>query len=75
MNYKKNLHSEIIKKSHIRSLTYGIEKDRVVSKKILRGRDCVMNIRKNEKLIKAAVPMMNILQEILQGSEDRKSVV
>ena len=68
MNYKKSLHSEIIKKSHIRSLTYGIEKDRVVSKKILRGRDCVMNIRKNEKLIKAAVPMMNILQEILQGS-------
>ncbi|AEB76881.1 sigma-54-dependent Fis family transcriptional regulator [Clostridium botulinum] len=68
MEYNKKLHEEIIKKSHIRSMKYGVERERVISKKILSGKDCVVNIRKNQSLIKAAVPMMNTLQEILQGS-------
>ncbi|KEI05585.1 sigma-54-dependent Fis family transcriptional regulator [Clostridium botulinum] len=68
MKYNKKIHEEIIKKSHIRSMKYGVERERVVSKKILSGKDFVVNIRKNQSLIKAAVPMMNTLQEILQGS-------
>ncbi|QGU94197.1 AAA domain-containing protein [Clostridium bovifaecis] len=68
MAYNEKLHNEMIKKSHERSTYYGVEKERVISTKILKGKDIEFNIKKNNILIKTAVPVMNTLQEILQGS-------
>ncbi|KOA18302.1 acetoin dehydrogenase operon transcriptional activator AcoR [Clostridium homopropionicum DSM 5847] len=68
MDYKKDQRSEVIEKSHLRSINYGIEKERLVSKKILKGRERDYNIKSKESIIKVATPVMDTLQEILQDS-------
>jgi transcriptional regulator of acetoin/glycerol metabolism len=59
---------EIIKRSHKRSEVYGIEKERVISKKILSGKDVSENIRKNKELIRIAAPFTKSLYDFLRGS-------
>lgn len=66
--YDKNNHSDIVKRSHERSLRYGIEKERVVSKKILIGEDMALNIRKNKEVLRVAAPFMENLYDFLRGS-------
>ncbi|KYH34605.1 acetoin dehydrogenase operon transcriptional activator AcoR [Clostridium tepidiprofundi DSM 19306] len=68
MPYTKELHDEIIRKSHERSLKYGIEKERVESKKILKGSEISLNIKKNQELIRIATPFIKNLYDILKGS-------
>lgn len=64
----KSSHSDIVKRSHERSLSYGIEKERVVSKKILSGEDAALNIMKNKEVLRVAAPFMENLYDFLAGS-------
>lgn len=66
--YNKGLHDEIIKNSHERSKEYGVEKERYISKRILKGRDLNTALRKNADLIKKAAPFMKILYDFLKDS-------
>jgi transcriptional regulator of acetoin/glycerol metabolism len=66
--YDKYNHSDIVKRSHERSLRYGIEKERVVSKKILNHEDMVKNISKNKGILQVAAPFMEDLYDFLRGS-------
>jgi PAS domain S-box-containing protein len=66
--YLKNKHDEIIKKSHERCIEYGVEKERVLPKKILRGKEVSENINNNKDLIRVAAPFMDILYNFLEGS-------
>ena len=68
MTYNKENREEIIKKSHERSQKYGIQREQVVSKKILKGQDVVDNIKNNEELIRTAAPFMKIIYDFLIGS-------
>ena len=68
MTYNKENREEIIKKSHERSRKYGIQREQVVSKKILKGQAVVDNIKKNEELIRTAAPFMKIVYDFLIGS-------
>ena len=64
----KEKHDEIIKNSHKRCIEYGIEKERVLPKKILKGEQVSENINNNKDLIRVAAPFMNILYNFLEGS-------
>lgn len=66
--YDKKTREEIIKSSHERSKIYGIEKERVASKKILVGKDVSNAIENNKELIAIASPFMNILYDLLENS-------
>lgn len=66
--YLKNKHDEIIKKSHERCIEYGVEKERVLPKKILKGKEVSENINNNKDLIRVAAPFMDILYNFLEGS-------
>lgn len=66
--YNKGLHDEIIKKSHERSKKYGVEKERSISKKILKGGEISTALRENADLIKKAAPFMKILYDFLKDS-------
>jgi sigma-54 dependent transcriptional regulator, acetoin dehydrogenase operon transcriptional activator AcoR len=66
--YNKKRQEEIIKKSHERSKEYGIEKERTVSRKILKGRDVSENIRHNRELIRIATPFMKTIYDFLVDS-------
>ncbi|MFD3158199.1 sigma-54-dependent Fis family transcriptional regulator [Haloimpatiens sp. FM7330] len=68
MTYDKNKISDVIKKSHRRSESYGIEKERVKPKKILKGKQISNNIKNNRELLKIAAPFVKKLYEILTGS-------
>ena len=68
MSYPIDKKDEIIKKSHERSLKYGIEKERIVSKKILIGNEVTENIKQNKELIMIAAPFTKILYDFLKGS-------
>lgn len=65
---KEKKYSEIIERSHQRSIRYGIEKEQVVSKKILSHEAASENIRKNSELIRIAIPLMEDLYDFLAGS-------
>ena len=60
MIYNKENREEIIKKSHERSRKYGIKREQVVSKKILKGQEVADNIKSNEELIRTAEPFMRL---------------
>lgn len=68
MTYNKENREEIIKKSHERSQKYGIQREQIVSKKILKGQAVVDNIKNNEELIRIAAPFMKIIYDFLIGS-------
>lgn len=61
-------HSEIVERSHRRSIQYGIEKGQVISKKIL-SREAIMEVNhRNRNLIRVATPLMNDLYDFLAGT-------
>ena len=64
----KERYSEIVERSHQRSIEYGIEKEQVVSKKILSGEAAMEILEKNKELIRIAVPLMKDLYDFLAGS-------
>ncbi len=72
MNYKSQYDKEkinlIIERSHMRSEKYGIEKERISSKKILKGEQISNNIRNNRGLLKIAAPFIKKIYEIVSGS-------
>lgn len=61
-------HDEIIKKSHERSKKYGIEKERVVSRKMLTAGEVASRIKNNIYFINIAAPFMTIIYDILRDS-------
>ena len=61
-------YSEIIKRSHERSAQYGIRKDSLGPKRILKGLELEETLRKNETLVQIAKPFMEILYDVLRGS-------
>jgi PAS domain S-box-containing protein len=65
---EKNLYKNIIERSHRRSEEYGVEKDRIISKKIIKGLEIQENIKKNRFLIKAAIEDMNTLYSFLKNT-------
>lgn len=66
--YSKKNREEMIKNSHERSRGYGIEKERVTSKKILEGSEVSTALRKSKKLMDIAAPFMQMLYNLLQDS-------
>jgi transcriptional regulator with PAS, ATPase and Fis domain len=68
MNYSQEKHDEIIKKSHERSIKYGVEKERLYPNKILKGKDVSSHIRQSKELIRIASPFMKIIYDFLRGS-------
>ncbi|WP_138207265.1 sigma-54-dependent Fis family transcriptional regulator [Haloimpatiens lingqiaonensis] len=52
----------------MRSEKYGIEKERISSKKILKGEQISNNIRNNRGLLKIAAPFIKKIYEIVSGS-------
>lgn len=64
----KNLYKNIIERSHRRSIQYGVERDRVISKKIIKGNEIKENIEKNKFIIRAAIEDMNTLYSFLKGT-------
>lgn len=69
MIYGKDKQDNIIKKSHERSVYFGIEENRVFPKKILKGDEITNNIEKNKKFLKIASQFIEILYDFLKGSE------
>ncbi|WP_251861701.1 sigma 54-interacting transcriptional regulator [Clostridium sp. Marseille-Q2269] len=69
MIYGKEKQDNIIKKSHERSVYFGIEENRVFPKKILKGKEITNNIEKNKKFLKVASPFIDIIYDFLKGSE------
>ncbi|OOO63430.1 sigma-54-dependent Fis family transcriptional regulator [Clostridium tepidum] len=67
--YGKDKQDNIIKKSHERSVYFGIEENRVFPKKILKGDEITNNIEKNKKFLKIASQFIEILYDFLKGSE------
>ncbi|EJO5347342.1 sigma 54-interacting transcriptional regulator [Clostridium botulinum] len=68
MIYGKEKQDNIIKKSHERSVYFGIEENRVFPKKILKGKEITNNIEKNKNFLKVASPFIEILYDFLKGS-------
>ncbi len=61
-------HSDIVKQSHQRSIQYGIDKEQVVSKKILSHEAVSENLQKNSGLIRITMPLLRDLHDFLTGS-------
>lgn len=59
---------EIIKKSHERSVNYGIKKNRIFPKKILNSEEMSSNIKHNEKFLSIASPFIKNLYDFLVKS-------
>lgn len=68
MDYNKDNQNDIIKKSHERSKSYGIEKNRISPKKILKAYEMADNIGKNKNLLNLASQFINILYDFLKGT-------
>jgi len=66
--YGKEKQDNIIKKSHERSVYFGIEENRVFPKKILKGKEITNNIEKNKNFLEVASPFIEILYDFLKGS-------
>lgn len=61
-------HAEIVEKSHKRSEKYGIDKNRVASRKILTKKELGLKLEQNKALISIATDFMNVLYDFLSGS-------
>lgn len=59
---------QIIKNSHKRSLDYGIKKNRIFPRKVLKLQETKDNTKKNEKLLNIASRFMRTLYDFLKGS-------
>lgn len=68
MNYSKENQTEIIKKSHERSINYGIEKNRIFPKKVLNSEEANHTLEKNQRLLNVATQFIKILYDFLKGS-------
>lgn len=68
VGYNNEMRDEIIKRSHERSESYGVDRNRIVSKKILTGKDVTSQIKNNRELLKVASPFIKILYDFLRGS-------
>lgn len=66
--YDKNNHCDVVKRSHQRSESYGIEKERIIPKKILNSEDAARNIKKNDEILRVAAPFMKDLYDFLRDS-------
>ncbi|WP_035293840.1 sigma-54-dependent Fis family transcriptional regulator [Clostridium sp. KNHs214] len=66
--YDKDNINKIIERSHMRSEEYGIEKERVSPRKMLKGEQISNNIRNNRGLLKIAAPFIKKIYEIVAGS-------
>jgi PAS domain S-box-containing protein len=66
--YLKNKHEEIIKESHERCIEYGVEKERILPKKILTGNEVSENINNNKDLLRVAAPFMELLYNFVEDS-------
>jgi sigma-54 dependent transcriptional regulator, acetoin dehydrogenase operon transcriptional activator AcoR len=66
--YLKNKHEEIIKESHERCIEYGVEKERILPKKILTGSQVSENINNNKELLRVAAPFMELLYNFVEDS-------
>ncbi|MCG8482607.1 MAG: sigma 54-interacting transcriptional regulator, partial [Clostridia bacterium] len=67
-SYNNEIHNEIIKRSHERSKNYGVDKNRVVSKKILTRKEVTLQIKNNQELLRIATPFLKILYDLLVDS-------
>jgi sigma-54 dependent transcriptional regulator, acetoin dehydrogenase operon transcriptional activator AcoR len=61
-------HGEIIHRSHKRSEEYGIQKQNVVSRKILSPAELKKVLRENEELLEFTIPVMEELYQFLHGT-------
>ena len=68
MEGSKQSHDDIIRKSHERSLKFGVAKDRLYSAKILKGTDINKKLEANRDLIDTANPFLKLLYNFLEGS-------
>ncbi|MGM9974742.1 MAG: sigma-54-dependent Fis family transcriptional regulator [Clostridiaceae bacterium] len=59
---------EIIKESHKRSEDLGIERERVLPKKVIAEEELREILRKNKTLINIAQPFIDMLYQVLEGS-------
>lgn len=64
---KKN-HNEIVERSHKRSKEFGIEKERVFSKRILSDKELEKKLKDNSDLIEISNPYLDELNVFLKGS-------
>lgn len=68
MRYSEEFKKAIIKKSHIRSELYGIEKERVEPKKILKGTEMSKALKENKDIIEVASPIMGNMYDLVHNS-------
>lgn len=68
MRYSEEFKKVIIKKSHIRSELYGIEKERIEPKKILKGTEMSKALQENKEIIEVASPIMGNLYDMVHNS-------
>lgn len=64
----KKQHEEVIRKSNLRSESFGIEKDMIFSKRILNPSEKQTIIKRNEELLTIAKPHIDNLSEIVAGT-------
>ncbi len=68
MRYSDEFKKAIIKKSHIRSERYGIEKERIEPKKILKGSEMSKALQANKEIIEVASPVIGNLYDMVHDS-------
>ncbi len=68
MNKKDLIQKEIIRKSHLRSLEFGVQKEQKFPIKILSGNEVKSNLLRNEYLLNVAAPFMQIIYETVKDS-------
>lgn len=61
-------HDDIIRKSHHRCIRYGIDKEMVKPRKILKGKELRAILDENKNLIEIAKPFMKTIYDFLEGS-------
>lgn len=59
---------EMIKASHLRSLNFGVQREQVLSSRILSQRDMDQKLKKNRRLIEIASPFMQLLSGFVSQS-------
>ena len=68
VKYSKELKEEIIKRSHERSMQYGVEKERIIPKRLSSHVEVEEALYKSRKLINVAKPFIENLYETVKGS-------
>ncbi|MCM1990150.1 sigma-54-dependent Fis family transcriptional regulator [Oceanirhabdus seepicola] len=68
MRYSEEFKKAIIKKSHMRSELYGIEKERVEPRKILKGTEMSKALQENKGIIEVATPIIGNLYDMVHNT-------